>query len=151
MARFKKGSAAAKAYMAKIRGMTSHSKKRGANNVARKRRSFSRRRVSRRRYGRSNNGMSWSKILIGGGLYGAARAPLAAVTTPLVQKVGIVPSGYEDEVGNAIVSYLAMKYGSGMIRDIGHAGLIVETARVASSVSSGFLSGSTSTSSGTLF
>lgn len=67
--------------------------------------------------------------LMTGAIYGFVRAPLAGFTTPLVQK--FLPSQfsqYAPQVGNALASFAAAKYGSGMVRDTGLTGLRVEAA-----------------------
>jgi hypothetical protein len=56
----------------------------------------------------------------------------------------MIPAGdYKDEVGMAILSYFAAKKGTGIVRNVGKAGLTIEAYRAASGLSSGLFGGST--------
>jgi len=99
----------------------------------------------RRGGSRSSGGNSITGAVIGGGLYGVARAPISNMAAPLT---GMIPGGqYADEIAMGIISWLAAKKGSGMIRQAGLAGLTIESARVSESLTSGML-GSGAPSSG---
>ena len=82
--------------------------------------------------------------------YGALRQPVANAITPAIASVGFIPANLADEAGMGVLSWVAMRYGNGMVREIGKAGLIIEIARL----SEGFLAGrmpNTSVPSGNVF
>ena len=92
------------------------------------------------RRGRRSSGSSGSGItgaMIGGGLYGVARAPISNLAAPLTN---MIPGGqYADEIAMGLISYFAAKKGSGMIRQAGLAGLTIESARVSEQITGGML------------
>jgi hypothetical protein len=107
------------------------------------------RRASRRFFGgfrkkgrsKSGGGMSPESMLLPAALYGAARVPVANLMAPLTSKIPL--GGYSDEAVLGIASYIAAKKGSGMVKKLGMAGLIVEAASVGAGLTSGMLGGST--------
>ena len=79
-------------------------------------------------------------------LYGAVREKISNVISPYTSKIPL--GGISDEIGMALIDYLAAKKGSGMIRDIGLKGLVIENARVGDAIVSGVglsLNGTTKT------
>ena len=128
--KLKKGSQAAKAYMARIRNLRGHTltKSRGVKKMPRRRRT--RHRFARaRRYGRSRGGKGVMAIILGGGIYGALRSYISSAIAPLTSKIPL--GNVADNIGMGIVSYFAYKKGSGIIKDAGMIGLGIESAMAA--------------------
>jgi hypothetical protein len=139
MAKFKKGSAEARRFMAKIRGMrkgktikrssTSKRDERGANRqmVKRKRRA-SRRvgRVSRRGRRSKTKKDGLMGLIVGGAIYGVGRSYVATAVNPISS---MLPLGsLNDNVTMGLLSYLLMKNTSGVLSNVGKAGLFVESS-----------------------
>jgi len=123
-------------------------KKRSTNVVRKSGRRRGRRSFFRRSRGSSSGGkMNWLAALA----YGAIRSPVANRVTPTVASLGIIPADLADEAGMGAISFAAQKYGSGMIKDMGKAGLVIETARLAESFLGSRMSSSSATSSGMLW
>ena len=78
--------------------------------------------------------------VLGGAIYGLARAPVANAIAPLTSKIPI-PSQYSDNLGMAVLAYFAMKKGTGLVRDVGKAGLVIESALLAQDVAGGAIGG----------
>jgi len=101
--------------------------------------------------GRSSGGLSPENTLMGGLIYGAARNKISSTLRGMV---GGGLGSVSDEVIMGVISYLAAKKGSGILRDAGKAGLAIEASRFSQNFS---LSGvstvttSTSTTSGATF
>lgn len=103
----------------------------------------------RRSSRRSSGGSSPTGAIIGGAIYGVARAPISNMAAPLT---GMIPGGaYADEIAMGLISWFAAKKGSGIVRQAGLAGLTIESARVSEQLTSGMLgfSGGSSGSQGT--
>jgi hypothetical protein len=71
--------------------------------------------------------------------YGAIRNFAANLVTPYLNSASPNTAMYNDNIAMAIISYGAARFGSGMIRDIGQKGLIVENALVAADLASNIL------------
>lgn len=135
MVKFKKGSAAAKRFMAKLRRMRK-SKSYSKKSPIRTKRSvkYVVKRKSKRRAASAGN------VLIGqafaAGLYGASRGYLNTLLAPIMSKI---PGGkYADNIVLGTVSYFLAKHGKmPMLKRIGKAGLIVESAMLGADVVSG--------------
>jgi len=84
-----------------------------------------------------------TSALFGAG-YGAIR-PFAAQLTNYVPDGGMLGS-MKDEVVLGTAGYLAAKYGSGIVRNLGRTALIVESASAGAQISSGLTGTSTSSS-----
>lgn len=135
MSKFKKGSAAAKRYMAKIRRMRkSKSKSKSPIRAKTRRSSTMAKRKTKRRAASAGN------ILIGqafaAGIYGASRSYLNTLLAPIMSKI---PGGkYADNIVLGTVSYFLAKHGKmPMLKRIGKAGLIVESAMLGADIASG--------------
>lgn len=117
----------------------SNSTKRGANKVARKRRS-----KTRRFYG--NGGLKPTAVLIGGGAYGAVRSKVSDLLAPVTSRIPL--GSIADEVGMFALAYLAHKKGGKMLKNVAMAGMAVEAARMGEALISGsaFSSGGASVS-----
>jgi len=108
-------------------------------------RSYSRSRgVVRRSGSKGGSGNIIMGAVVPGAIYGAARNP---VVNTVMGFTGRFAGDYTDEIIGAGVSYMALKWGSGLVKDTGRAGLIIESASVTSKFTSGMTS-TTSTSTG---
>lgn len=105
----------------------SHSTKRGANKMARKRKGF-------KKYAKA--AAKPMAILLGGGLYGAGRAKISNALTPFTSKI---PLGtIADEAVMFGLSYvLHSKVNNKIVKDITLAGMAVEAARIGEAVADG--------------
>lgn len=104
----------------------------------------------RKKSGSKSAGMSVEKLALAAGVYGAARAPVVGLISPLTSKLPL--GGYEDEVVLGLASYFAAKKGSGFIKQLGYAGLCVEAATATSGLTAGMISGApTKNSNNSLF
>jgi len=128
--RLKKGSAAAKAWGAKMRKLrlgVSSSKSKIGGKMA-KRRAV--RRTIKRRVKRTSAKMNLGMTIAGGVGYGALRQKISDLIAPLTAKI---PGGvYADNLALGIVSYLAAKQGGKLpmgkyIKQLGVAGLTAES------------------------
>lgn len=70
-------------------------------------------------------------------VYGAGRGYALNAAAPLLSKIPI--SGYQGELGGALLSWGLAKFGSGFIRDVGMAGLTVENASVGAKLAQGII------------
>lgn len=137
MARFKKGSAAAKKYMASIRKKSKRSNstiKKGGFKMAKRRKKKS--------YKRSSNSSSVKPIavLIGGGIYGAARAKVSNTIAPWTAQIPL--AGLSDEAAMFGISYiLNKKFKNKDVKKIGLAGMYIESARIGEALTEGALFG----------
>lgn len=77
----------------------------------------------------SSKGESPMKIMLYGAGYGALRAPIAVMADSLLKKLPL-PAQVTDEVGMGIASYFAYKKGKGHLKQLGKAGLYIESYRV---------------------
>jgi len=101
--------------------------------MARKRKTSTRRAISpfvraRRRSGASSNGTSPLKVVGYGLSYGIVRNPALTAMSPILNQFDL--GNYEASVAMGILSFLAVKKGSGMVKELGKAGLYVESAAV---------------------
>jgi len=107
-----------------------------------RRRTISYARRARHRSHGSSSGKPMDAV-IGGGIYGLVRAPLAGIINPLASKLPL--GAYSQSVGLGIAGWLACKYGGhGIVKKAGLAALTVESATVASGITSGMTSGGSS-------
>lgn len=149
--KLKKGSKAARAYMAKIRSKIGRSvtKLKEVKQMARRRRSrrgyFGRVRRSRGH----KSGMGVTSIVLGGGIYGALRTMISGAIKPLTDKLPL--GNVADNVGMGVVSYLAYKKGSGIVKNAGMIGLGIESAMAAQDLMAGGLNLGGGTSNGNIF
>lgn len=110
------------------------------------------RRASRRFFGgfrkksrrSSGGGLSPESMLLPAAAYGALRAPVAQAISPLTSKIPL--GGYSDEVALGLASYAAAKWGKGMVRKVGIAGLCIEAAAIGSGLTAGMVGGNRSSS-----
>lgn len=139
MARLKKGSAAAKAWgakMLKLRGGTStkrkttpsYSRKRTNKKMAKRKRTY--------RRSRSSASVKPAQILIGGGLYGAVRRYVDGWVKPITSKI---PLGtIADEVALFTAAYFLNKnVKDKTAKQVLQAGMVVEAARMGEALSDG--------------
>lgn len=99
----------------------------------------------RKRFRRSSKGLSINQILIGGAVYGFARNKVSGW---LRQTIGGNLGNVSDEILMGILAYFAAKRGSGIVRDVGKAGLAIEASRFASNFNLGGNQTQTQTSKG---
>lgn len=119
--------------------------KRGQSAMVRHRRV---RRVGRR--SRSSSGkQSLMKMLLIALGYGVVRNPIANFTAPMVSKV--INTAYNDHIGNGVLAFAAMKFGSGMIKEAGKVALIAEVASAGTGFNFANLTGQASSSQGYVF
>jgi len=83
-------------------------------------------RTTRRRSSSVGSSASPIKTIAYGFGYGVARNPVLGLLSPVLSKLNL--GAYESSVAMGIVSYMAIKKGSGMVREVGKAGLYVESA-----------------------
>lgn len=95
-----------------------------------------------RRSSSSMGGGSVMKMALGGAVYGIVREPI----NQLMGKVPIIGT-FGDEVALGVVSYIAATKGSGWVRTIGRAGVMIEAYNLSRSMSGNLLSGFLGTSS----
>ena len=115
-------------------------------------------RVKSRKRGSATSSLMMT--MLGAGVYGGVRANISDRLSPITSRI---PAGeLADEVGMGVLNYLLAKGKIPMInkikisRDIGKAGLMIESARVGSFIAQRGLSGlstggNTDTSSGNIF
>ena len=101
--------------------------------MARKRKTSKRRAISpvvkaRTRRSGASNGASPMKSMGYGFGYGIVRAPALSLMSPILNQFDL--GNYEASAAMGVISYFAVKNGSGMIRELGKAGLYVESAAV---------------------
>jgi len=133
MVKLKKGSQAAKNYMAKIRAKIGRTRtliksNRSIKKMPRRRRS---RRYARARSFRRGHktGLGVTGIVLGGGIYGALRSYISGAIAPLTSKIPL--GNLADNIGMGVISYFAYKKGSGIIKNAGMIGLGIESAMAA--------------------
>jgi len=150
MARLKKGSAAAKAWGAKMRRLRRGKTKSKSTSSSHKRRNPIKRgkvrmpkyrkvKVRRKRGSASILGFNTSKMLAAG-LYGAARARISGFIAPYTARI---PAGaVTDEVGMVLALYAAKKFlfkKAGVLREAASVGQSIEFARMGEAVATGQL------------
>jgi len=110
--------------------------------MAKKFRGFRRKAKSfNRRAGRSYAKASNASLMtaIGGAMiYGALREKASNALAPLTNKIPL--GNIADEVVLGVASYFLAKKGSGLVREIGKAGLVIESARIGEAIVNGQLS-----------
>ena len=91
---------------------------------------------SRRR--KSSSVGSPMKKIVGGAIYGAARGTVSRFLQPITNRVPL--GAYADEAGMLVLSYMAAKgkFGSNF-KEIGSAGLYIESAVIGNDLASGAL------------
>lgn len=138
MARLKKGSAAAKAWGAKMRKLRGGSKKTSTNPYSRKRtnKKMAKRKGTYRRSRSSGSSVKPAQILIGGGLYGAVRRYIDGWVKPITSKI---PLGtIADEVALFTAAYFLNKnVKDKTAKQVAQAGMVVEAARIGEALSDG--------------
>ena len=73
--------------------------------------------------------------------YGAVRGKVSQLIQPVTSKI---PFGnLADEIGMGVLSYYAAKKGKGMVKKLGQAGLIIESAQAGQTLVAGNLLGGT--------
>ena len=98
----------------------------------------------KRRSNASNNPM---KMILPAMGYGAVRGKVSQLIAPVTSKI---PFGnLADEIGMGVLSYYAAKKGTGMVKKLGQAGLIIESAQAGQTLVAGNLLGMSTTSSTT--
>ncbi len=102
------------------------------------------RRGGRRAY-KAMSGDGLTGIAVGGAAYGALRGPVSDKIGAYVPKFA---GEWTDEITMGVLSYVAMKKGTGIVRNIGKAGLTIESARIGAALTAGLLGNSTGTSTG---
>ena len=137
MARLKKGSAAAKAWgakMKKLRGgsktsTNSYSRKRTTKKMAKRKRTYLKSRGS-------SESVKPAQILIGGGIYGAVRRYVDGWVKPITSKI---PLGtIADEVALFTAAYFLNKnVKDKTAKQVAQAGMVVEAARIGEALSDG--------------
>lgn len=144
MARFKKGSAAAKAWGRKMKRLrnpkkSSRPKKRSSKIKRRKRTMPKRRKVRRSKKSASVLGINTGKA-IAAGLYGAVRARMSNFLAPYTR---IIPAGaVTDEVGMVVALQVIKKFAlkkAGVLRDAATVGQGIEFARIGEAIATGQL------------
>lgn len=142
MARFKKGSAAAKAWGARMKRLrnsssTSRSTKR------RTKQKMAKRRKTTRRKSTSSSVMKPMAILLGGGIYGALRAKLSNLLSPVTSKVPL--GDVADEAVLFAAGYFANKnFKDKTLKSVAQSAMVVEAARMGEAVSTGSIFGGSS-------
>jgi len=92
------------------------------------RRSFFRGRKASKRS--SKGGSSVKMLQFDAMIYGAVRAKISSLISPLTSKI---PMGeYADEIGMGLLTYFVAKNTSGMVKDVAMKGLIIENAMIGS-------------------
>lgn len=150
MARFKKGSAAAKAWGAKMKRLrnkaaptSSSIKRKRSKKMAKKRKS--------KTYRRSvSTGLKPAQVLIGGGIYGALREKASNALTPLTSKI---PFGnIADEAVLFGIGYFAnKKMKDKTIKSVAQAAMFIEAARIGEAIADGSAFGTSSNGAGSNF
>lgn len=74
-------------------------------------------------------------------LYGAARPYVSNLVSPVTNMLGAAGS-YADNLVLGGLGYFAAKKGRGMVKNIGHAVLIIEAAQIGAEFSGGMMGGS---------
>jgi fluoride ion exporter CrcB/FEX len=97
------------------------------------------------------SGLGVTALVLGGGIYGALRSYISSAIAPLTSKLPL--GNVADNVGMGIISYLAYKKGSGIIKNAGMVGLGIESAMAAQDLIAGGLGSITGgqTASGNIF
>jgi hypothetical protein len=117
-------------------------RRRGRTIRTRARRSYFR--MGARRRGRSSQKLDLGQLAIAAGAYGVVRNPIANALGPVTD---FLPLGdYKDEVVMGAVSFAAAKWGKGLIKNIGKAGLTYELASAGMQLSSGLMGGDSKSS-----
>lgn len=97
---------------------------------------------AKRRGGRKSQKLDLMGTVLAAGIYGVGREPVAGLISPVTN---MLPVGdYKDEVGMALVSYFMAKKGTGIIKNVGKAGLTIEAYRASTSLAGGLFGGKSS-------
>jgi len=92
-------------------------------------------RVGKRRSHKSS-GTSLMGSVIPAALYGAARPYVSNLVQPVTGALGAA-GGYADNIVLGGIGYFAAKKGRGMIKNIGHAMLLIEAAQIGAELGGG--------------
>lgn len=104
---------------------------------SRRKKSFNPFKKSRR--SKSSNAGSSKLLHVDAMIYGGLRGVVANKVTPMLNGVMPQTAQYNDNICMAGISYLAAKYGSGMIKSVGQKGLIVENALIAADLANNII------------
>jgi len=90
----------------------------------------------RSKFRSSTGGNGVMKLALGGAIYGLVREPIN-------QFAGKIPliGGFGDEVALGVISYIAATKGTGWVRNIGRAGVVIEAHNLARNMGGNLLSG----------
>jgi len=114
--------------------------------MAKKRRSFRMRaRGLFKRRGHSKKSVPLGAVVLGGAVYGVGRQYVSNLISPLTSKIPL--GNLADNLAMGLVSYYAAKKGTGMVKEIGRAGLYIEAALAGQDLMSGGLSNISGSSS----
>jgi hypothetical protein len=98
----------------------------------------------------SRKGINPMKLIVGAVIYGAVREKASNALTPLTSKIPLGNIADEAVLGTA--GFIAAKKGKGIIKDIGTAALLIESARVGEAIATNSLGlGGSTASSGDAF
>jgi hypothetical protein len=101
--------------------------------------------AKRKSYGKGSSGVKPEQIIIPSLIYGAVREKASNMLTPITSKV---PMGnIADELVLGTISYFLAKKGKGMVKQIGIAGLTIESARLGEAIADGSIMGNSSSKS----
>jgi hypothetical protein len=87
-----------------------------------------------KRYIRGVRGNKPQLLHVDAMLYGALRGEVSSRVTPYLNNILPQTATYNDNIAMAGISWAMAKFGTGMIRDIGQKGLIVENALVGADI-----------------
>lgn len=107
-------------------------------------------RKAKRRFSASR-GSSTQIIQLPAMIYGAARNPVTGKVMEYTHGYTGMLGDYEDETVALALSWAAARFGSGMIAEIGRAGLTVENANIGATLTKGISLGGSSAGAGKLF
>ncbi len=104
------------------------------------------RRTAGRRFAKRSGRRSGGKISLVGtilpaALYGAARPYVNNLVAPVTGALGVA-GGYADNLVLGGIGYFAAKKCKGMIKNIGHAMLLIEATQIGAELSGGMMGGS---------
>lgn len=89
---------------------------------------------------RASSGFNPQKAIFGGVVYGAARAKVAQLISPLTSKIPL--GSYADEAAMGVISYFVAKGKIKFIpKEVGLAGLMIESAVIGQDVANGTFAG----------
>lgn len=90
---------------------------------------------------KSYSGATTKNVLLGAAIYGLAREKVAVLISPMTDKIPFLSQyGVADEAVLGLMSYMLAKRGNGIVKSVGQAGMVIESARVAEQALKGFSS-----------